>query len=116
MEVTDEVAECVYKVRDWLDQHKGAGGHGEVHYDEVLSYTVIFVSENCDEKLTDVDKFCRKIIEIFDYCYECILKSKPNVKNTVILEGCSMEIMFKNFVGPAVGNITNFFDYFTERI
>lgn len=116
IKVSDTVGKYVDQITDWLDENPYVGKYiGEVDYDEVLMYTVIYVGENCEEKLTDVDKFCRKIIEMFDYCYECILKSKPNLKNRFIKEGFAMELLFGNMLSKILGKQCNFVEYFEMR-
>ena len=114
--VSDTVGEYVDHVKDWLDENPYVGKYiCDVDYDEVLIYAVIYISENCEEKLTDVDKFCRKIIEMFDYCYECVLKSKPNLKNRIIKEGFAMDMLFKNMLSKIIGKNCDFVEYFKMR-
>ena len=113
--VSDIVGEYVSLVENWEKSHPSIGKYSEVDYDEVLVYAVIFVSENCSEKLTDVDLFCTKIIELFDYCYECVCKHRPSLKNRILKEGFAMDMLFKNFLGKMLNKNCNFVDYFKTR-
>ena len=116
IKLSNVVRGYVDQITDWLDQNPYIGKYlGEVDYDEVLKYTVIYVGENCNEKLTDVDKFCRKIIEMFDYCYECVLKAQPNNKSRIMKEGFAMNMLFKNMLSKILGKQCNFVDYFKYR-